>query len=392
MGFLSGRVAFTRYRVAGRAKVMFSSDHLERLAAHAIGRQRLANADGVEAGWIAGDHILDTRFDLAKNVVDDTLQFALRVDSQKIPGDLLRAYTQVELEGLAAANPSGLPSRRQKQEARANARDRLEKEAADGRFLRRKAYPVLWDAQAKELFFGSVSLSAVDRLLALFERTFGFGFQIQGAGEQAFQLADMRQQTRAVDDAEPAAFVPGISPANLAWLPEEGSRDFLGNEFLLWLWYVLDAETDTLTLSDGSEVSAMLTRTLVLECPRGLTGRESISSDGPGSLPEARRAIQAGKLPRKAGLTLVRHDRQYELTLHAENLAVTGAKLPAPEAEEERTRMEERVATLRHLVETLDLLYDLFGRRRLGKDWSKELSKMQKWLQRDAPARRIAIG
>src|SRR6516225_1448124 len=98
MGFLSGRVSFVRYHVTGRPPKVFGPEHLERLAAHAIGKQRLASADGVEAGWIAGDHILDTRFDLAKNVVDDTLQFALRLDSQKVPADLLRAYVQVELE------------------------------------------------------------------------------------------------------------------------------------------------------------------------------------------------------------------------------------------------------------------------------------------------------
>src|SRR5438552_11699870 len=124
MGFFSGRVAFLRQRVHGRSVRQFGPDHLERLAEHAIGTQRLAAADGVEAGWIAGDHILDTRFELAKNVVNDTLQFALRVDSQKVPADLLRAYVQVELEGLAAANPGGQPSARQKREARESARER----------------------------------------------------------------------------------------------------------------------------------------------------------------------------------------------------------------------------------------------------------------------------
>ena len=150
------------------------------------------------------------------------------------------------------------------------------------------------------------------------------------AGRQAFLLAELREQTRGIDDAGPAAFVPGPGKPIVAWVPDEASRDFLGNEFLLWLWHVLDAESDTLKVSDDSEVTAMFARTLVLECPRGQTGRESITSDGPAKLPEARRAIQAGKLPRKAGLTLVRHDRQYDLTLHAESLAVTGAKLPAP--------------------------------------------------------------
>ena len=56
---------------------MFGPEHLDRLAAHAIGQRSVANAEGIEIGWIAGDHILDTDFDLAKNVVNDTLNFAL---------------------------------------------------------------------------------------------------------------------------------------------------------------------------------------------------------------------------------------------------------------------------------------------------------------------------
>jgi hypothetical protein len=136
----------------------------------------------------------------------------------------------------------------------------------------------------------------------------------------------------------------------------------------------------------------MLTRSLQLECPRGQTGKESITSDGPGRLPEARRAIQVGKLPRKAGLTLVRHDHQYDLTLAAESLAVGSARLPAPEEAEDRPRLEERVSQLRHLVETLDLLFDAFGRLRLGDGWAKELAKIQKWLQREERGRLSAIG
>src|SRR5947209_19056173 len=112
MGFFSGRVTFARYRVNGASPGMFGPEHLERLDGHAIGRQRVAASDGVEVGWTAGDHILDTTFDLAKNIVNDTLHFCLRIDTLKIPSDLLRAYTQVELQALAAGNPSGRPSAR----------------------------------------------------------------------------------------------------------------------------------------------------------------------------------------------------------------------------------------------------------------------------------------
>jgi hypothetical protein len=392
MGFLAGRVTFARYRLLGKAVRSLGQEQLDRLAAHAMGHARVASADGVEAGWGAGDHLFDTRFDLAKNVVNDTLLFDLRIDELKIPADLLRAYTQIELEGLAAGKPSGLPSARQKREARATASERLELEARDGRFLRRRAYPILWDGLSNELLVGTTAMSAIDRLHTLFQQTFGHGFEPLAAGRQAFRLAEARQQTRGVDDASPAPFVPGLTPSEMAWCPDEASRDFLGNEFLLWLWFTLDAGNDTITLGDGSEVAVMLARTLTLECPRGQTGKETITSDGPARLPEARRAIQAGKLPRKAGLTLVRQDRQYEVTLQAETLAVSGAALPAPEADEDRARKEERVDLLRHLLETLDLLYDTFGQVRTGTAWQKELARVQRWLQREDKSRLTASG
>jgi hypothetical protein len=371
---------------------MFGPEHLERLEGHAIGKQRVANADGVEVGWTAGDHILDRTFNLEKNIVNDALHFCLRVDTTRLPSDLLRAYAQEELQTLAAGNPSGRPSARQKREARQTARERLEAEAADGRFLKRKVVPLLWDAPSNELLVGTTAAAAVDRLHTLFEHTFGFGFEPLGAGRQAFRLAETRQQTRNVDDAAPAPFLPGVSPTELAWLPDEASRDFLGNEFLLWLWFKLDGDSDSLKLSDGSEAALLLTRTLVLECPRGQTGRESITCDGPTRLPEARRAIQAGKLPRKVGLTVVRHDQQYELTLQAESLAVSGARFPAPEASEDRARLEERITQLRHFLETMDLLYDTFSTRRISDSWTRELARMQKWLRQEDHGRLSSIG
>jgi hypothetical protein len=383
MGFFSGRLSFTRFRVEGASPGNFSPEHLDRLQAYQVGKQRVKASDGVETGWIAGEHILDVSFDFAKNVVNDTLGFSLRIDTNKIPTDLLRAYAAIELKALAASNPSGLPSNRQRREAKELARARVEDEAKDGRFLRRKAYPVLWDAITNELLVATTSSGVIDRLHSLFEDTFGQTFEALSAGPLAFRLAESRKQTRGIDDAEPSAFVPGVSLETVAWVPDESSRDFLGNEFLTWLWYYLENESDAVTLSDKSEATVMLTSTLTLECPRAQTGKETISHEGPTRLPEARRALQAGKLPRKVGLTVVRHDAQYELTLAAESLAVSGARLPAPEASEERARLDERVVQLRHLLETLDLLYDAFGQRRASDDWAAELLKVQRWLARE---------
>src|ERR1041385_201284 len=262
MGFLSGRVTCMRFRVSGRPPRGFSTDDLERLANAAIGKQRVQSGDGSQTGWIAGDHILDTDFDLAKNVVNDTLQVAMRVDEQKVPGDLLRAYYQTELKALAGTNPSGHPSAKQKKQAREYARDRIENEAKDGRYLRRKSIPVLWDAPSNELLVGTTSASALDRLVTLFHHTFERKFELLGAGRQAFNIAETDNRTRSVDDAKLTGFTPGGQVSETAWMPDENSRDFLGNEFLLWLWFYLENESDAIKLTDDSEVVMMIARSL----------------------------------------------------------------------------------------------------------------------------------
>ncbi len=385
MGFFNGRVTFLRFQVSGPAPRLFDAEHLDRLADRAAGRQRLAAADGVEVGWTAGDHVLDTDFQLDKNVINDTLHFELRVDVDKLPADLMRAYTAVELKALAKNNPSGIASARQKREAKEAARDRLEDEAKDGRYKKRKCFPVLWDRLSNEVLFGATSLAQVDRLCSLFEQTFQMKLECVTAGRRAYHLAELHGRTRQVDDSGPSAFVPGGATPDVAWIADESSRDFLGNEFLLWLWYQLDVVSDTLTLADDSEATVMIARSLTLECPRGQTGHETISHEGPARLPEARRAIQSGKLPRKCGLTLVRHDQQYELAIHAETLAVGSAKLPPPpeDVTDARAKLDERASQLRALVETLDLVYDAFGKRRFGKEWEDDLPAIQRWLKRE---------
>lgn len=385
MGFFSGRVTFLRFKVKGKAPRLFAEEHLDRLADRAAGRQKIASADGIESGWSAGEHILDTEFQLDKNIINDTLHFELRIDTDKLPSDLLRAYTAVELKALSKKNPSGFPSGRQKKEAREYARERLEAEAKDGRYKKRKCTPILWDRLSNEILFGATSLAQVDRFCSLFEQTFGHALECITAGPRAYHLAELHQRTRNVDDSHPSNFVPGSTPEDLAWIADETSRDFLGNEFLLWLWYQTDMHADTFKLSDDSEATIMLARSLTLECPRGQTGHETISSEGPTRLPESRRAIQSGKLPRKVGFTLVRHDQQYEFTLHAETLAVASAKMPAlPEdITDARAKLDERATQIRNLVESLDLLYDVFGRKRFSTEWADELAGMQKWLKRE---------
>ena len=186
MGFLNGRVSYVRYRVIGESPLPFDEETLEKASNHAIGRHGEADpTDGVRFGWSGGNHVLDMTFDPGKNVVNDALHLGLRIDADKIPGDLLKAYTQIELDARAAQNPSGRPTKAQREEAKEAAKVRAEAEAADGRFRRRKMHPVLWDGRTNTLYAGATSNAVLDRLLPLFRETFDLQLEPITAGALA---------------------------------------------------------------------------------------------------------------------------------------------------------------------------------------------------------------
>lgn len=388
MSFLNGRATIRRFRVVGPNNTNTPNEtHLSLLGEHASGRSRMLSGDGVEIGWTAGDHVLDTTFDWGKNHLDGALLFAFRTDTMKLPADLLKSYYQIDLAALAKDNPSGRPSARQKREAKESARDRLETESRDGRFIKRKAVEVLWDMHVGELWLATASNTNLDRFVMLFQQTFvGLKLEVLGAGRIAYQIAEEKNSTREMDNAIPSPFLPGISPAEIVWNVDESSRDFLGNEFLLWLWFQCSEDSAELLMPDGSQTTCFFSKYLALDCPRGMTGKEAFSHEGPARMPEAMRGLQGGKLPRKAGLTLVRHDVQSDGMLVPEDMIWSGVKLPAPEEDDAGAFRSARLEQLREFVRTSDMLFETFLNERLGKEWAKTVGRITKWLGREGGA------
>ena len=211
MGFVSGRISFVRYRVSGDSPLPFDSDLLEKIEEHAIGKHSLGEAqDGVTTGWGGGEHVLDTTFTLEKNILEDALHLAIRIDTDKIPGELLRAYTQMELDARAALNPSGKPTRSQREEAKEAAQARAQLEAADGRFRRRKHYPILWDGLENVLYVGATSSSVLDRVGSLFRDTFDRALEPISAGRLVAEHSEHHPELKIFDSLSPTKLIGGI--------------------------------------------------------------------------------------------------------------------------------------------------------------------------------------
>lgn len=384
MPFDSGSVSFRRFAVIGRQPDSINQPLLEKLSEHALRPVEIGVPAEQEYGWSGGRHVLDESFTFENNVFADALHFALRIDSNKVPSELKKAYQLMEQDAAASANPSGFISKKQKRDARDVVQRKLDDELRSGRFRRSKLLPILWDLPAAMLYCNA-SARSEEMLQEIFERTFGLALQPLSAGALALRMLESHGKRRDYEDARPTRFV--ISPdgeshqADYPWVAKgPQAKDFLGNEFLLWLWQQTDAHAGAIKTGKG-EVAVFFDRALDLDCAFGQTGRDSLRGDGVSRMPEAIDALRSGKVPRKAGLVVEHAGMQYHLTLGAESLAVSSLKLPdVEEADNPRVLFEERIAMLREFGNALESLYASFVKIRASSSWESHTNSIRKWI------------
>ena len=380
MGFLTGSVTFERFRIVEDPTDAFGESHVKKLEKFRIGAFETNLFEQPDVGFTGGAHLLDTDFSIAKNVIGEAMHFGIRVDSVAVPSSIKNAWMQIELAPFMVDNPGGKPSKAQKQEAKDAVDARCADEADRGNFKRMSETSVLWDGENETIFLGSTSEKSNEMCCDLIERAFGVKLRRVTTSKLALEYAESTDTVAELYDVQPTAFNPESNGEVVWWNGMNDNYDYLGNEFLLWLWWQWKTDSDTLVLSDGSEIVGMFARSLSLDCPRGEHGKESISSESPVALPEALLAIQMGKLPRKAGFTLVRTGEQFDLALQAEAFSINGARITQVDGDTDVRDLEDRIESIRQLCETTDLLFEAFCEVRIGSEWKAESKKLIKWL------------
>jgi hypothetical protein len=390
MGFASGSVSFRRFAVVGSSKDLpeiADEKLLDKLAEHALKPGEFDGVEEVEYGWSGGRHIFDGRFTFDRNVFNDAVVFALRIDTNKVPGDVKKAYEIMEEDAVAANNPSGFISKSQKRGVKDLVRLKIEEELKSGRFRRSKLAPILWDVPGQMLYSTAPGATA-EKLLEIFERTFGLELHPITAGSRALRILEDKGKRRDYEDLRPTRFAYGPDGESVhpeyPWVakgPEP--KDFLGNELLLWLWHEADARSGMITTEGAGDVTIFFDKALELDCAYGQTGKDSIRATGPSRTPEARDALRVGKVPRKAGLILDWSGSPCELSFSAESLAVGSARLPEidqKDADTPRKVFEERITLLRDLTKVLDGLFAAFLKLRTSSAWEGQSNSIRRWI------------
>ncbi len=161
------------------------------------------------------------------------------------------------------------------------------------------------------------------------------------------------------------------------------SKDFLGQEFLTWLWYYGEKNQWTVVFPNQEEISYGLEDLLVMTpdekegCSQRLKGTYPVGS------PEAHAALEEGKKVSVTRMILAHKDREWIVTWKADNFTFSSLQLMQPTTNDEKDRFTELSDDLEKAMSLIDSIYHFFLGIRLSPLWQeKEVPAIQDWIQK----------
>ncbi|MDJ0984259.1 MAG: hypothetical protein QNJ26_01855 [Desulfobacterales bacterium] len=161
---------------------------------------------------------------------------------------------------------------------------------------------------------------------------------------------------------------------------------FLGEEFLTWLWFVVDQDTAILRKADPEFASLEIGNRMVLE-KRHKKSVEKITIKGENAgLEEAMLALQKGALVTELNLVYRSAELKWQFTLKGESLNLSSLKTPKIAAPDSPEDMEgfilEKIFLYDKILQFLEKLYKNFIKERVSSRWQKgSLILIKKWSQ-----------
>ncbi|MFA4987141.1 MAG: recombination-associated protein RdgC [Candidatus Brocadiia bacterium] len=380
MGIIAGSTTFTRY-YASKTKIDPFGEGFEqnirRNASHNI--ETLSTDKAV--GWVAPTHLLDANLSLEKTVFGDWLCIVMRADHRSVPSNLLKAYVEIEIDGLLR-NGKGKIARKEKLEIAEKVHDEMIKKVLP----RIAGTDVAWNLKTGDVFVGTQSAAALDSFAVLFKDTFGvevYPADIRemvgrfGSEELSFKFSDLLPSNFTQKEA------PSQNPDGSV-LPL--ADEFIGREFLTWLWYASETRSGDFKLLDKTSVSILVEDFLVFATGEK-EGQKSILRNGtPTSSAEAYISMKSGRMLEKAKITLADSEQEWHFTLSSNSLSISGLKLPKGEERHPAGRARERCDALRRLEKYIDGLFLSFLKLRTGeKEWEIERRRLMDWITKKGP-------
>ena len=160
---------------------------------------------------------------------------------------------------------------------------------------------------------------------------------------------------------------------------------FLGDEFLTWLWFVIDQDSSILKKMDPELTSLEIGNRIVLK-KRNKKAAERITIKGEDAdLDEAMLALKKGALVAEFNLIYRSAQQKWQFTLKGESLNLSSLKTPQiapPESQDDlEAAVLEKIFLYDKILQFLEKLYKYFIKLRISNKWEgREIALIKKWI------------
>jgi hypothetical protein len=164
-----------------------------------------------------------------------------------------------------------------------------------------------------------------------------------------------------------------------------GSTEFIGREFLVWLWFKSETGEGAFPLGEGGNAELWFDGRLVLQPDRNGREEKVICLGETSRSREARFALAEHKSITEAKLKLRIGDHEWSFILDCAWLNFKSFKTPGV-MEDYREDPEgffyEKFSLIEQALSAVDFIYSSFIRLRLSQEWeSRELPALLQWVR-----------
>lgn len=163
---------------------------------------------------------------------------------------------------------------------------------------------------------------------------------------------------------------------------------FLGNEFLTWIWFLIEQDQDIAAIIESQEpVCLEVGNSIVLENNLGDKSKEKITIKGDkAGLEEGTTALKKGAFVTELNLLCkMGSEEEYKFTIKGESFNITGLKTPVGQTSKSEDELEgmilEKTFLLLKVTGVIDTLFLKYIEKRISDDWkTKGLQEINNWI------------
>ena len=166
----------------------------------------------------------------------------------------------------------------------------------------------------------------------------------------------------------------------------DDSQEFLGQEFLTWLWFYGETNNWCIDIPNMGEIYYGIDSLLVMEEDENICCTQRLHGPAPTNSPEADAALKDGKKITTLRVMIEYDEQIWHATWKAKTFNFSSVKLMQPTTNDQEDRFQELALGIETISAIFDKIYDIFLQTRLSDTWGKEtLPQMQQWVQTRTP-------